>query len=819
MENIVINFEVNNKDLITTLELLQKTGQITAADAEKFKTLGQASQQAVKNIQTPITQLNKEVKDLGQNVSKAFVLDTSNTVAKNINNFRSIRSEIKQATADAIELGRKFGELSPQAIEAQKRVAKLKDEFGDTQKRIDALNPDAKFRAFSQTLGGLTGIFAGLTGAIQLFGGSTKEAEEIAKKFQGALNLAQGLNALGELGDSLKNIKALLGVTTTATVAQTTATEGLAVATTADAVATEGATVATKSFTAALLTNPITIAVAAIAALAGAYFLLKDNAEDATAEVDKLFATLDKSTDAVNENKKFAEQALKNRIDLLKAQGKTEQEIITLETDAQKQRRDFSATEIVSRQKNIEALKEEQKQLILKRAAGTITSEERDAEFKRIEERIKAEQKAAKDQVLIIADANAQIEIIETAFSTKKKEKSKKDAKELSDQAIKDAEELAKQKTDIAKRAGDEEFAFQMSLLDGQQAIELAQYDLNEQEKLAIQIKYAEKRKELIFNTGYDKNALQKANDEIALLQAKLNAQIKKDAADTNNAVAAQSKETTEKSTKEFTAAEIKKREEAAATLEYIASMAQQIAAVFTGLSDARISELEDQRDAVAEADSAEIVALKDKLDKRLISQKTYEIELKKLEDKKQADTKKFEAQITEEKRKQAILNKELALFNIAINTAVAITKLPSEGGLLGIAAIPLMIALGVAQAAAVLAAPLPKFHKGRLAQLDSGEQHAIIRKDETIFDPVQSKEFAPTFAAIYNGKIKPNVINDYVSLKLKGGNVSSTIDTHRLAYDIAFAMRDQNKVYVKNMPELAKAIADNLPKPDPRKW
>jgi hypothetical protein len=71
---------------------------------------------------------------------------------------------------------------------------------------------------------------------------------------------------------------------------------------------------------------------------------------------------------------------------------------------------------------------------------------------------------------------------------------------------------------------------------------------------------------------------------------------------------------------------------------------------------------------------------------------------------------------IAAEKRKQAIADKALAIFDIGINTAVAISKAiaasPLTGGLPFSA---LAAVLGAAQIAAVLAKPIPKFEKGGL--------------------------------------------------------------------------------------------------------
>jgi len=72
-----------------------------------------------------------------------------------------------------------------------------------------------------------------------------------------------------------------------------------------------------------------------------------------------------------------------------------------------------------------------------------------------------------------------------------------------------------------------------------------------------------------------------------------------------------------------------------------------------------------------------------------------------------------IDARIREQKRKQAVADKVFALGQIAINTAVAISKALAQTGVLGAFVIPGIIALGAIQAATVLAQPIPKFAKG----------------------------------------------------------------------------------------------------------
>lgn len=123
---------------------------------------------------------------------------------------KSIRQELREAQQSAVSLGRQFGELSPEALAAAKKVANLKDEVGDLKQRIDALNPDAKFKAFTSSLQGVAGGFAGLQGAIGLFGTESAELEKQLLKVQSALALSQGLDSLLEARDSFKTLATIV---------------------------------------------------------------------------------------------------------------------------------------------------------------------------------------------------------------------------------------------------------------------------------------------------------------------------------------------------------------------------------------------------------------------------------------------------------------------------------------------------------------------------------------------------------------------------------------------------------------------------------
>ena len=122
----------------------------------------------------------------------------------------SIRKELREATQNAIALARKFGDLSPEALDAAKKVATLKDEVADFRDRINALDPDKKFTAFSQSLQGVAGGFAGLQGAVGLFGAESEDLQKQLLKVQSALALSEGLNSVLASKDAFKNLGAII---------------------------------------------------------------------------------------------------------------------------------------------------------------------------------------------------------------------------------------------------------------------------------------------------------------------------------------------------------------------------------------------------------------------------------------------------------------------------------------------------------------------------------------------------------------------------------------------------------------------------------
>jgi hypothetical protein len=121
----------------------------------------------------------------------------------------SIKSQLKEATAELIAMREKFGDTSDEAVKAAKKVAGLKDSIGDAKAMADAFNPDAKFKAFGSALQGVAGGFSAIQGAMGLVGGESKQVEALLLKVNSAMALSQGVNSILEAKDGFKNLKSV----------------------------------------------------------------------------------------------------------------------------------------------------------------------------------------------------------------------------------------------------------------------------------------------------------------------------------------------------------------------------------------------------------------------------------------------------------------------------------------------------------------------------------------------------------------------------------------------------------------------------------
>lgn len=247
-------------------------------------------------------QLEQVIAEAVQELAAAGVeaSDLSPAIEPAVDSVEGLQQQLRIAKKEAGALAAQFGIDSKEAIAAQRRVAELTDEVGDLTDRFEAFNPDRKFEALNQVMFSLQGGLFAVQSLVQNFAGDNEGLNKFISGFTSLLFTFQGLQTfVGGLGDSLKTLRATLGLTTAAQNAQTAAATAGAAATaaTGTAAATASGSLgvlagAFRTLTTVIATNPIGAIAVAILAVVGAISLLADEAEDATERIDGLFDRL-----------------------------------------------------------------------------------------------------------------------------------------------------------------------------------------------------------------------------------------------------------------------------------------------------------------------------------------------------------------------------------------------------------------------------------------------------------------------------------------------------------------------------------------------
>lgn len=208
----------------------------------------------------------------------------------------SIKKQLRDATNDLVTMADKFGQNSQEAVNAAKKVAELRDRIGDAKSMAEAFNPDAKFKAISQSVQGIAGAFAAVQGAMATFGVESEDLQKSLLKVQGALALSEGLNTFLDTGiQGFKNLK----------------------------------TVAIDAFNgikAAIGSTGIGLLVVALGTIVAYWDNIKAAVSGVSEEQDKLNSKTKENATAEKEKL----DALGNQDNILKLQGKSEEDILKI---------------------------------------------------------------------------------------------------------------------------------------------------------------------------------------------------------------------------------------------------------------------------------------------------------------------------------------------------------------------------------------------------------------------------------------------------------------------------------------------------------
>lgn len=199
-ENIQVKFTVDK----TQLDGAIASSKTLEAELKKAGVSAQNMDAALEGVNDALNEAGVDAKTF------AKALDQSAQSTK------SLRTQLAEAKNEAVRMSQQFGAFSKEAQNAAKKAALIKDEIGDLNDTLDALNPDAKLNAFVKLGQGIQGGFQAATGALQLFGVENERITKLAQQFQGVLNLTQGINSVLQLKDVYGQLRLVLGLTTTA---------------------------------------------------------------------------------------------------------------------------------------------------------------------------------------------------------------------------------------------------------------------------------------------------------------------------------------------------------------------------------------------------------------------------------------------------------------------------------------------------------------------------------------------------------------------------------------------------------------------------
>lgn len=775
------------------------------------------------------------------------LLDTEKEADKADKAFKSLKTQIKEAKVEAQAMAEKFGASSKEATAAAQKVAQLTDDLDDFNNRVKALNPEAKFTALSNVLSGTLGAFQGLTGAVQLFGGESKRAQEVAQKLQGALNFAQGLNSLMGMKDAFKDLQVVLGITNAATTTAAVANQELAVA--------EGeAAVASGALNASLMANPAFLIITGVVALGAAIYALSGDAEEATIKINELTEgqkALRDSTDDASAAYDAMRLAMGGIDDFTAKRNALEREYNKQITDNDVELQKANKT----LQEQTKIFEELTKKKIAATAAGGVVGAVIAPSDKEVQENADKLNQAQKDY-----DAyTKRKDQIDLAYNYNKQRVDKESTDKENDERKKNAE---KRKADAEKALAQKKADFQaeMNLLKLRQQNQVNDAGTAE-EKLALQQQFAVENYTLEKNflennkgtavelqtlwqqyyatrsglsVQQDKITQASCDKELAaeqkLIEAKLalrlkqeadpvkQAQIEMDALDdkyakilSNEKLTATERETinaeyqlkqleiTDKVTKAVVDGEKAKQEAQKKTAEDAEKSAEKRLQTELAVKDAVVgaasSFADIGLDITRQQLSAEEQLLKEQKDKGLISEEQYQKKLNEI------------------KHKADVADKQAAIFKATLDFASAlINALKAPTG-----SIPAVLALTTAVAGAnlakIIATPLPKYQKGTLSVpgVDMGRDSvmAMLQPGEAVIPTAINRKYAPTIKAIYEQKISASDINSFVRGKKNGttGDIVATVDT----YALSRAMNKNRNVTVENAHTIGKVIANEI--------
>lgn len=758
--------------------------------------INEVNNEAVKSAQKASDKIATEFKDAAKSAAAAFsggevkkAIDSNNSALERLTKSgKSLTGQLRGLKQELTLLEQQGKDNTKEFNQLLIAASKLEDQIGDTRARVRILAADTfKFDAAVQATQGLAAGFEVAQGAAALFGSESEDLQKAILKVQGAMAVANGVQQIANLLLEESAIKTAL---LTAKQAIYTTVVGTS-------------TGALKAFRIALAATGVGALVIGLGFLIEKLFASSEATEDAAEATNKLAEANQKVADSVAEAATEQELAA---IRLAKAQGKI--------TDATAKRAEVEAkvnedlrknqlqtlTELTDARaqynENVKALQEkyadDERSLI-----GSVQIEQRKFE----EQRAQIIEAGAKRTTAIRQNATAEVIEFENDLAEKAEQANKRNQKAAKEtkkeyDALKLSvgnvtAELLKQDAQLAQtlagnRVNAAEAAFSKIQLLNQQGLATAEdvsnaeIELIQQRAIAqIQASELAQRQSL---EGVKKGSIQ----ETEIIKA----------GESERAAIVNAAElevfNKRKDFREKNAAERKKDLEE--QVEEIAQIAQQAGELVTGLLSIAKEQSQARIDQINEQSKAELDAINKSAQSEADKQRQRE-----------ANELRTNRKIAAEKIKQAKLDRATALFEVALNTSIAVSKsIAASPQTFGLPFSAFALAQGLIETAIILSKPLPKYKRGGMVggrsheaggtiiEAERGEfvvNRNAVSRHRSELDALNTSSAA--FKKLIDERYVRPALNYYMGKKERAINVNASLNSKSMERELKGMRRD----------------------------
>jgi hypothetical protein len=779
MAEILIEYKAEATSLkAVTNEIINTNDEVVASAQKSANEVSTAYKNAGKSITAAFS--GKEVKKAldEQNTAISLLTKNSGTLSTQL---RQLKNELQ-----LLEQSGKDG--TSQFLQLTLEAARLEDQISDTKARVSNLASDTfKFDVAVQATQALATGFQIAQGAAALFGVQNEDLQKSLVKVNAAIAIASGLQQVSNLILDESKLK----------------TFALIAAQKTYAFVTGASTAITNAFRAALIGLGIGAVITGITLLIERLSVSKESTEDATEATNK-FAEANQRVanslaEAANEQELAAIRLAKAQGNITDATAKRAEVEAKVNEDLRKNQLQ-TLTELTDARtkynENIVAIQKkyakDERSLI-----GSVQIEQRNFE----EQRAQLIEAGAKRAAAIRTNSIAEIIEFENDLADKSEKANKKTQKAVTDtkkeyEALKISvgnvtEELLKQDAVITQtlagnRVSAAEAAFSKIQLLNQQGLATAEDVSNSEIELIQQRAIAQ-----LDASELSQREKLKGVTEGSILETEI---IK--AGESERQAIANAAEleifNKKKEFREKNAAERKKDREA--ELEEIIQIAQQTGEIILGLLNIYKEQSQARIEQINAQSQAEIEAINNSAQSEFDKQRQRE-----------ASELRTSRKIAAEKIKQAKLDRATALFEIALNTSIAVSKsIAASPQTFGLPFSAFALAQGLIQAGIVISKPLPKYAKGgiiggrshdaggTLIEAERGEfivnRNAVTRHRSEL-DALNTSSAA--FKRLIDERYVRPALNYYMGKKERAINVNASLNSKSMEREIKGMRRD----------------------------